>query len=144
MTGWLGLAASGAHLRDARLFAVALLALVILLGWLWLQSAMHRRRLATIPIRIHIAGTRGKSTVTRMIAAGLRSGDVKTLAKTTGSEPRCPDSERCRKVAMKETLGGKAWGPSAPAVPQLDAEDLEKIRLASIATRERAQLNGKH
>ena len=98
MTGWLGLAASGAHLRDARLFAVALLALVILLGWLWPQSAMHRRRLATIPIRIHIAGTRGKSTVTRMIAAGLRSGDVKTLAKTTGSEPRFIDPDGTDRV----------------------------------------------
>ena len=33
-------------------------------------------------------GTRGKSSVTRLIAAGLRSGGIKTFAKTTGSSPR--------------------------------------------------------
>ncbi len=33
-------------------------------------------------------GTRGKSSVTRLIAAGLRAGGKKVLAKTTGSAPR--------------------------------------------------------
>ena len=41
-----------------------------------------------IPVIIHVNGTRGKSSVTRLIAAGLRAGSKKTIAKTTGSAPR--------------------------------------------------------
>ncbi|MDA3814290.1 MAG: poly-gamma-glutamate synthase PgsB, partial [Candidatus Cloacimonetes bacterium] len=40
-----------------------------------------------IPLIIHINGTRGKSSVTRLISAGLRAGGKKTIAKTTGSAP---------------------------------------------------------
>ena len=49
------------------------------------QHHIFRRQ---IPIIIHINGTRGKSSVTRLIAAGLRAGGKKVLAKTTGSAPR--------------------------------------------------------
>lgn len=52
------------------------------------ESFLHRRRLAKIPIRIHVNGTRGKSSVTRLIAAGLREGGVATCAKTTGTLAR--------------------------------------------------------
>ena len=41
-----------------------------------------------IPVIIHVNGTRGKSSVTRLIAAGLRADGKKTIAKTTGSAPR--------------------------------------------------------
>lgn len=41
-----------------------------------------------IPIRIHVNGTRGKSSVTRLIAAGLRAGGKTTVAKITGTLPR--------------------------------------------------------
>jgi poly-gamma-glutamate synthase PgsB/CapB len=47
-----------------------------------LRHADRRRR---IPIRIHVNGSRGKSSTTRLIAAGLRAGGIRTLAKTTGS-----------------------------------------------------------
>lgn len=36
-------------------------------------------------------GTRGKSSVTRLISAGLRAGGIRTLAKTTGTLPRIID-----------------------------------------------------
>ncbi len=52
---------------------------------------MHIRALESIPLRIHINGSRGKSSVTRLVAAGLRSGGLKVLAKTTGSAPRIID-----------------------------------------------------
>jgi gamma-polyglutamate synthase len=51
---------------------------------LWL----HKQNLRKIPIRIHVNGTRGKSSVVRMIAAGLREGGVITCAKTTGTLAR--------------------------------------------------------
>ena len=40
-----------------------------------------------MPRRIAVTGTRGKSAVTRLIAAGLRASGAKVLAKTTGSKP---------------------------------------------------------
>jgi poly-gamma-glutamate synthase PgsB/CapB len=52
------------------------------------ESHLHRRRLAKIPYRIHVNGTRGKSGVTRLIAAGLRAGGIRTCAKTTGTLAR--------------------------------------------------------
>jgi poly-gamma-glutamate synthase PgsB/CapB len=52
------------------------------------ESWLHRRSLQSIPIRIHVNGTRGKSGVTRLIAAGLRAGGIRACAKTTGTLPR--------------------------------------------------------
>jgi poly-gamma-glutamate synthase PgsB/CapB len=52
------------------------------------EYALHRRRLGRIPIRVQVNGTRGKSSVTRLIAAGLRGGGIKTVAKVTGTKPR--------------------------------------------------------
>lgn len=53
-----------------------------------LESRLHQRQLKKIPYRIHVNGTRGKSSVTRLIAAGLRAGGINTCAKTTGTVPR--------------------------------------------------------
>ena len=48
----------------------------------------HQKRIRSIPIRIHVNGTRGKSSVTRLIGAGLRAGGISTLTKVTGTFPR--------------------------------------------------------
>ncbi|MDA8746068.1 poly-gamma-glutamate synthase PgsB [Rubripirellula amarantea] len=53
-----------------------------------IESHLHNRLLSRIPYRIHVNGTRGKSSVTRLIAAGLRAGGIRTCAKTTGTVPR--------------------------------------------------------
>ncbi len=58
--------------------------ILVVLGTI--EGLRHRRNLARIPIRIHVNGTRGKSSVTRLIAAGLRAGGIATCAKTTGTE----------------------------------------------------------
>ncbi|HEY1783916.1 MAG TPA: poly-gamma-glutamate synthase PgsB, partial [Pirellulales bacterium] len=58
-----------------------LFALLATLGWI--ERHLHRRRLDRIRIRIHVNGTRGKSSVTRLIAAGLRGAGLVTCAKTT-------------------------------------------------------------
>ena len=66
--------------------------LLILLGVLvavWSYEAwLHRRALRAIPIRIHVNGSRGKSSVTRLLAAALREAGRRTVAKTTGSKAR--------------------------------------------------------
>ena len=79
---------SGEHISNGRLFALALITLAGCLLWQGLVAWRHRRMLRAIPVRIHVAGTRGKSTTTRLIAAALRTGGRKVVAKTTGSEPR--------------------------------------------------------
>ncbi len=60
--------------------------LLVTLGVLEWRS--HLRGLARLPIRVHINGTRGKSSVTRLLVAGLRSGGIKVLGKVTGTEAR--------------------------------------------------------
>jgi len=58
-----------------------------------LEFQNHQSSLNAIPLRIHVNGTRGKSSVTRLIAAGLREGGLRTFAKTTGTAPRVIDAE---------------------------------------------------
>ena len=67
--------------------------LLILIGLGLVEAHFHRLALASLPIRIHVNGSRGKSSVTRLIAAGLRASGLKTLAKTTGTSPRIIDEQ---------------------------------------------------
>jgi poly-gamma-glutamate synthase PgsB/CapB len=52
------------------------------------EYRVHLANLRAMPIRVHVNGTRGKSSVARLIAAGLRAGGIRTVAKTTGSAAR--------------------------------------------------------
>ena len=65
---------------------LVLLILILIIGIF--ESYIHEYYLRNIPIRIHVNGARGKSSVTRLIASGLRETGKKVLAKTTGSSPR--------------------------------------------------------
>ena len=67
---------------------VLIVATLILIIDFIFEYFRHTRNVNLIPIRIHVNGTRGKSSVTRLIAAGLRAGGIRTLAKTTGTIPR--------------------------------------------------------
>ena len=62
---------------------LALIGLYILI--LRIEKANHEKRVNSIPVRIWVNGSRGKSSVTRLIAAGLRGGGMKVIAKTTGT-----------------------------------------------------------
>lgn len=66
-----------------------LLLLLLLFGaYGVVEYFQHQRRARSIPIRIHVNGTRGKSSVTRLIGAGLRAGGISTITKVTGTYPR--------------------------------------------------------
>jgi poly-gamma-glutamate synthase PgsB/CapB len=65
---------------------IILISILLVLGGI--EYYNHTFVLSQLPIRIHVNGARGKSSVTRLIAAGLREGGLKTMAKTTGSAPR--------------------------------------------------------
>ncbi len=58
-----------------------------MVGFETIRYFRHLCFLKKIPVRIHVNGTRGKSSVTRLIAAGLRAGGRKVFAKTTGTLP---------------------------------------------------------
>ena len=75
---------------DIVLYTLILL-LISLIFFGWFENTMHIRALENIPLRIHVNGSRGKSSGTRLVAAGLRAGGLKVLAKTTGSAPRIID-----------------------------------------------------
>ncbi|MDX9892720.1 MAG: poly-gamma-glutamate synthase PgsB, partial [Bacteroidales bacterium] len=53
-----------------------------------IEYRRHQRRIFSIPVRVHINGTRGKSSVTRLVGAGLRAAGTSTLTKVTGTIPR--------------------------------------------------------
>jgi len=77
--------------RAGLLFCLALWLLWI--GRLAWEGRRHRRQLDSLPLRIHVNGTRGKSGVTRLIAAGLRAGGYRALAKVTGTEAKFIDPD---------------------------------------------------
>ncbi|MBC7362011.1 MAG: poly-gamma-glutamate synthase PgsB [Candidatus Aminicenantes bacterium] len=66
---------------------ILLFSLLVLLTFLGLESLIHRSRLKKIPHRVAVTGIRGKSSITRLIASGLREAGFKVMAKTTGSKP---------------------------------------------------------
>lgn len=69
-------------------FTVLLVVFIVVLIYGVIEFVLHQRRIYSIPIRIHVNGTRGKSSVTRLIGAALREGGIKTITKVTGTYPR--------------------------------------------------------
>lgn len=65
---------------------IAALGVLLLAGMV--ENRMHQRMLDRIPLRILVNGTRGKTTVTRMIVSVLKEAGIRSYAKTTGSEAR--------------------------------------------------------
>jgi len=64
------------------------LVLIVFIIYGFFEYKNHQKNIYSIPIRIHINGTRGKSSVTRLVGAGLREGGIKTITKVTGTFPR--------------------------------------------------------
>jgi poly-gamma-glutamate synthase PgsB/CapB len=69
------------------LFVTAAVCAVLVASVYGTMAHRHRRRLVQIPIRVHVAGTRGKTTVTRLIWSALREAGYNVVAKTTGTIP---------------------------------------------------------
>lgn len=69
-------------------FIVLLLIFILSAVYGIVEFIQHQKRIRSIPIRIHVNGTRGKSSVTRLIGAALRQAGIKTITKVTGTYPR--------------------------------------------------------
>ena len=92
---------------------VAISFTLLLAEYLYLRYCVSK-----IPLRILVNGTRGKSSVTKYIAAGLRAADKKTVAKITGIIPTIIYPDGSNKVIKR----------IAPARVQ---EQFKLMRLAS-------------
>jgi poly-gamma-glutamate synthase PgsB/CapB len=66
---------------------VSFICFILFSIYLIYEILLLRKKIKKIPLRICVTGTRGKSTVTRLIASILREGGFKVLSKTTGSKP---------------------------------------------------------
>jgi poly-gamma-glutamate synthase PgsB/CapB len=97
--------------------------LAVVAGSMLLEYGMHLRHLRTIPTRIHVNGTRGKSSVTRLVAAALREHGIRTIAKTTGTLPR---------VIMPDGTEYPVYRPSR-------ANILEQVRIVGFAAEHEAE-----
>lgn len=102
-------------------WALGLLVLVVV-GLGIFEYKAHIRQIAAIPVRIHVNGTRGKSSVVRLIAAALRAHGLTVYAKTTGSLARliAPD--------------GTEFPVYRPGMTNV----IEQLRILGIAAREGA------
>lgn len=69
------------------MFIIFFLTILILIMGI-LENYFHNKRVKSIPVRIHVNGTRGKSTTVRLVASILRESGYKVLAKTTGTSPK--------------------------------------------------------
>ncbi len=68
-------------------YILLVLILIAVIAGLY-EYMRHQKRIRSIPVRIHVNGTRGKSSVTRLIGAGLRAGGIPNITKVTGTYPR--------------------------------------------------------
>lgn len=64
------------------------LCLIVLLALGLVERFARDRAWRAVPLRIHVNGTRGKSTVTRLLWSALREAGIPAMAKTTGTAAR--------------------------------------------------------
>ena len=85
----------------------ALLVSIFFLYILYLLWEAHTARIARKKLAhvVHVNGTRGKSTVSRLIEAGLRAEGLRVFCKTTGTDPMTIDVNGCEEPICRR---GKA------------------------------------
>lgn len=70
-------------------FIILLLVFIPYFLWNAVSNYLFNKKLKRLFVhRVHVNGTRGKSTVTRLVAATLRESGVATVGKTTGTAAR--------------------------------------------------------
>ena len=67
------------------------------LSWLMREKRRARRDRAALRHVVHVNGIRGKSSVSRLIDAGLRAGGFRVFTKTTGTCPAIIGVDGCEK-----------------------------------------------
>lgn len=93
-----------------------LILISVYLCYLFCENLFNKRRRKKLKYVIHINGIRGKSTVSRLIDAGLREGGYKVFTKITGTSPRIINTTgrekeilRKGKANIKEQIKAIKW-----------------------------------
>jgi len=123
------------------LIIIGALALVLIASGL-LEFRYHQLVLSSIPIRIHVNGTRGKSSVTRLIAAGLRAGGKRTFAKTTGTAPRVIDSKGIDRIIHR--LRRPSIGEQVRLLKYFSSENPDVVVMECMAVQPQYQWISEH
>ena len=95
----------------------------LFIAYALLEYRRHQERVYALPHRIHVNGTRGKSSVTRLIGAGLRAGGVSTITKVTGTFPR---------LILPDGTDIPVHRKSIPSI-------LEQLKIVDFARRQKAE-----
>ena len=123
------------------LIILGALALVLIISGL-LEFRSHQLVLSNIPVRIHVNRTRGKSSVTRLIAAGLRAGGKRTFAKTTGTAPRVIDAEGIDRIIHR--LRSPSIGEQVRLLKYFSAEKPDVVVMECMAVQPQYQWISEH
>ena len=123
------------------LIILGALALVLIASGL-LEFRYHQLVLSSIPVRIHVNGTRGKSSVTRLIAAGLRAGGKRTFAKTTGTAPRVIDSKGIDRIIHR--LRRPSIGEQVRLLKYFSSENPDVVVMECMAVQPQYQWISEH
>ena len=123
------------------LIILGALALVLIISGL-LEFRSPQLVLSNIPVRIHVNGTRGKSSVTRLIAAGLRAGGKRTFAKTTGTAPRVIDAEGIDRIIHR--LRSPSIGEQVRLLKYFSAEKPDVVVMECMAVQPQYQWISEH
>ena len=78
----------GLFLKDNPSMWLVLLLFISVLILGIVENAVLKKRVESVPVRILVNGTRGKSSTARMLVAALNGCGIRTFGKTTGSEAR--------------------------------------------------------
>ena len=123
------------------LIILGALALILIISGL-LEFRSHQLVLSNIPVRIHVNGTRGKSSVTRLIAAGLRAGGKRTFAKTTGTAPRVIDAEGIDRIIHR--LRSPSIGEQVRLLKYFSSEKPDVVVMECMAVQPQYQWISEH
>ena len=123
------------------LIILGALALVLIISGL-IEFRSHQLVLSNIPVRIHVNATRGKSSVTRLIAAGLRAGGKRTFAKTTGTAPRVIDAEGIDRIIHR--LRSPSIGEQVRLLKYFSAEKPDVVVMECMAVQPQYQWISEH
>lgn len=123
------------------LIILGALALVLIVSGL-LEFKYHQLVLNSIPVRVHVNGTRGKSSVTRLIAAGLRAGGKRTFAKTTGTAPRVIDPNGIDRIIHR--LRRPSIGEQVRLLKYFSSEKPEVVVMECMAVQPQYQWISEH
>ncbi len=112
---------------DDVVLIVAGAAAVLLLILGMIERWRHQGKVDRIDLRISVNGSRGKSTVTRLLTGALASGGLRPLGKTTGTQPRMIRGWNGHEIEIQRRPEGPNIGEQRDLFRQAVADEADAI-----------------